>query len=75
MEEFKNKFLRIWTEAGGLITKNLASKITEMDASQITRRIQSGELKEYKIDKIKTTFVSLRDTYKIERKRKKKAEK
>jgi len=72
MNNFKEEIIKTWIDTGGLITKKLASKIAGIAESQILRRIELGELKEYKVDGIKTGFVAFKDALKIERKRKKK---
>lgn len=68
----KEKIMMQWIESGGLITKTLAAKISGLNESQIVRRVQSGELEEYKIKGIKNGFISYRDAVQLERKRAKK---
>ncbi len=70
--EFKEWIKNAWAESGGLITQKTASMITGLSESQISRRIDKGEIKIWEYRGMKGVFVSFPEAMNLKRERKKK---
>jgi len=69
--EFKEWIRNNWLDAGGLITQKTASMITGLSQSEISRKINKGDLKAWIYPGMKGAFVSFTQSMNLKRERKK----
>lgn len=67
--EFKAWIKDNWIDAGGLITQKTASMITGLSQSEISRKINTGDLKAWTYPGMKGAFVSFTESMNLKRER------
>jgi len=70
MQEFRDDFIKLWNENGGLITKATAGKILDLSTAEICRKVKLNMIHEFKIPNQKISYLSFSEVIKLKRKRK-----